>query len=91
MEKEYTSTQFNTLDDIEAYKTKVRKSIRHDEEEMASLWNSLFHKESHHEAKTPVQRLTSYVNIGSGVLDGVILGWKLYRKFNGKVSFRKRR
>ena len=32
------------------------------------------------------------INMGAGVIDGVILGWKIYRKFKGSRSlFKKKR
>ena len=78
-----TPRQFTSLEEIELYKEEVRKSIQDDEKNISKLWSNLFHKEERHLPKTPVQRLSGMVNIGSGVIDGVILGWKLYRKFKG--------
>lgn len=74
---------FCTLEEIERYKDEVRQSIHDDEKRIGTLWSDLFHKEDRHAPKTPVQRMINMVNIGSGVLDGLILGWKLYRKFKG--------
>lgn len=74
---------FCTLEEIERYKDEVRQSIHDDEKRIGKLWSDLFHKEDRHAPKTPVQRMINMVNIGSGVLDGLILGWKLYRKFKG--------
>lgn len=74
---------FCTLEEIERYKDEVRQSIHDDEKLIGKLWSDLFHKEDRHAPKTPVQRMINMVNIGSGVLDGLILGWKLYRKFKG--------
>ena len=74
---------FCTLEVIVSYKDEVRQSIHDDEKRIGKLWSDLFHKEDRHTPKTPVQRMINMVNIGSGVLDGLILGWKLYRKFKG--------
>lgn len=74
---------FCTLEEIESYKDEVRQSIHDDEKCIGKLWSDLFHKEDRHPPKTPVQRMINMVNIGSGVIDGLILGWKLYRKFKG--------
>ena len=71
------------LEEIERYKDEVRQSIHDDEKRIGKLWSDLFHKEDRHTPKTPVQRMINMVNIGSGVIDGLILGWKLYRKFKG--------
>lgn len=75
--------QFNSLDEIEAYRDQLKLELHKDEERIASLWKGLFGKEEPRRPKTPMQRVLSMVNVGSGVLDGVILGWKLYRKFSG--------
>lgn len=74
---------FCTLEEIERYKDEVRQSIHDDEKRIGTLWSDLFHNEDRHTPKTPVQRMINMVNIGSGVIDGLILGWKLYRKFKG--------
>lgn len=74
---------FCTLEEIESYKDEVRQSIQDDEKRIGTLWSDLFHNEDSHTPKTPVQRMINMVNIGSGVIDGLILGWKLYRKFKG--------
>lgn len=78
-----TTKQFNSLDEIEAYRNQLKLDLHKDEERIASLWKGLFGKEEPRRPKTPMQRVLSMVNVGSGVLDGVILGWKLYRKFSG--------
>lgn len=81
---------FNSLNEIEDYKAQIRTDIREDEQKIATMWKSLFHKDDERIVKTPVQQFSSFMNIGVGVLDGAILGWKLYRKFKGS-SFGKRR
>lgn len=74
---------FSSLADIEAYKAQLKTEIQGEEHEIASLWSSLFHKQESHMPKTPMQRIMSMANVGTGVLDCLLLGWKLYRKFNG--------
>ena len=72
---------FSSLEEIENYKEEIRQSIHNDEKHIGELWHNLFHNEDRHAPKTTVQKMIGMVNIGSGVLDGLILGWKLYRKF----------
>ena len=36
------------------------------------------------------KRIMGLLNAGTGIIDGLILGWKLYRKFNGSSLFRGR-
>lgn len=81
---EHTPRSFSSLEEIEAYKQEVHQEVRNDEQQIAQLWKELFYKEESRMPKTPVQRVMGMVNMGSGVIDGLILGWKLYRKFKGK-------
>jgi hypothetical protein len=53
------------------------------------LWNDLFHNPDITDSN-PSKRVNGLINTGVGLLDGLILGWKLYRKFNGSRLFRKR-
>ena len=70
-----------SLEDIAAYKDKLRKQIEHeDEEKIASAWNELFHKEEP-APQNKAQKIARMLSLGTGVFDGVLLGWKLYRKY----------
>lgn len=84
---------YTSLAEIQAYKAEVRKEIRKDEENIATLWHNLFHDEEEKYPATPAQKLSRMITIGGGVFDGLLLGWKLYRKFKGTTSLfnRKRR
>ena len=68
------------LRDLQGYKDALNKQIETDEKEIKRLWNSLF-KPAKSGPKTPTQRIQSAISLGTSVIDGVILGWKLYRKF----------
>lgn len=57
----------------------LRNDILKDDQKIKKLWSSLFHPDK--SATTPSRRFNGLMNAGAGVLDGVILGWKLYRKF----------
>lgn len=72
--------QYNSLNDLEVYKDTLQKQLEADEKEMKRLWNGLFKPEKSG-PKTPTQRIQSAISLGTGIVDGVILGWKLYRKF----------
>lgn len=94
MEKVETITNdrhFRTLDDIRQYKEQLHRDITKDEERIATKWNDLFHK-NEDEPTNKAQRLTRMLSLGTGVFDGVMLGWKLYRKYQqGAFLFRKRK
>ena len=53
--------------------------------EMDKLYHSLFTKpEAVNSYALPSQRIKSVFNMGSGILDGFLFGWKIYRKFKKK-------
>jgi hypothetical protein len=76
---------FNSLTDIRAYKEELRLQIEQNEDEISHLWGTLFHPEEP-ETKTRVQKWVYMFNVGSSMFDGVMLGWKLYRKFGGEKN-----
>lgn len=79
-------TQFNNLNDIDIERQRLKEAISKKEDELAGLWESLFHKEEESKIQTPTQRIMHYASMGTGILDGAILGWKLYRRFSGAKS-----
>ena len=73
---------YQSLADIRQRKEELRNEITKDDQKIRTYWEMLFHKEEiPSSSSAPARRLASFMNIGIGVLDGVILGWKLYRKF----------
>jgi hypothetical protein len=46
-----------------------------------TLWKTLFHKKTH---PSKGMRISELMSTGAGMLDGLFLGWKLYRKFKEK-------
>lgn len=86
------ASPYRTLDDLRQRKAQLASDIAQDDKRIKALWNTLFHAPK--PAATPSQRFTGMINTGAGILDGLILGWKLYRKFGKKGStgfFGKRR
>ncbi|MBQ9636412.1 MAG: hypothetical protein IJV36_00760 [Prevotella sp.] len=79
-----TESQYRSLEAISDRKDVLIKEIRKDEQQVRQLWNQLFAKPEPLSALTPSKRISAMMNTGAGVLDGVILGWKLYRKFKKK-------
>lgn len=71
---------YNTLRAIEARKAQLRKEIRRDSDQMAKLRRHLFSKPTATSKKSAFMPST-LVNKGASVLDGLLLAWKLYRKF----------
>ena len=84
MEQTTTNTdverRFESLADIRAYKEQLHKQIKADEQAMADKWDCLFHPDEP-APQNRAQKLMRMFNIGSGMIDGALLGWKLYRKY----------
>ena len=76
------SPVYKNLDEIRLRKSQLLTEITKDNNRMKGMWSDLFHKPK--ENVTPTSRFSGAVKTGAGVLDGLILGWKLYRKFGGK-------
>jgi hypothetical protein len=77
--KKYTS-----LEQIRDSKGLLQGDLRNSEKQIQQLWGQLFTKPEPLSALTPTKRFSSLLSTGAGILDGVILGWKLYRKFKRK-------
>ena len=87
MENETIQTpSYKSLTQIRARKEALRKQIE-EEDAKIKVWDKLFRPNEQADA-SPAKRFTDVLNTGAGVLDALILGWKLYRKFSGKPLFR---
>ena len=76
---------YNNLHDIQVQKEILKKEIQTDDIKIKALWNKLFHsKQSLSSTTTPSKCVSQLISTGTGILDGVILGWKLYHKFKRK-------
>ncbi len=88
MENETIQTpSYKSLTQIRARKEALRKQIEEEDAKIKVLWDKLFRPNEQADA-SPAKRFTDMVSTGAGVLDALILGWKLYRKFSGKPLFR---
>lgn len=76
---------FNSLADIRTYKDTLKKKITQDENKIGDLWKDLFHSEEP-EARTRGQKWAHIFKVGTNMFDGIMLGWKLYKKFGGGKS-----
>ena len=66
----------------------LQGNIEKDDDKIRNLWNDLFYNPDITDSN-PSKRVNGLINTGGGLLDGLILGWKLYRKFNGSRLFQK--
>lgn len=84
-----SSTSYKSLNEIRTRKETLHEDIRKADEQIRTLWNNLFHQPEISDTR-PSKRIMGLLNAGTGIIDGLILGWKLYRKFNGSSLFRGR-
>ncbi len=74
---------YTTLRSIEDRKAQLLKEIRKDSIQMNKLRQQLFEKPKMPSKKSGFMP-SKLVNNGASVLDGLLLVWKLYRKFKRK-------
>ncbi|MBR1469787.1 MAG: hypothetical protein IJ605_06745 [Prevotella sp.] len=75
---------YRSLDEIRDRKDQLLDQIRKDDRQIKTLWGQLFAKPEPLSALSPSKRISSLMTTGAGVFDGILLGWKLYRKFKKK-------
>lgn len=77
-----TVSSYQSIEEIRLRKAALQKEIEADSAKIDEKWHSLFKKpEALSKSATPSQRISGIINSGAGVLDGILLVWKLYRKF----------
>lgn len=82
--------EIQTLTDIQAEKERLHKAISNKEAEISAIWHDVFHTVDT-AAMSRSQRMLHYANTGAGLVDGAILGWKLYRRLSAAGSFFRRK
>ena len=73
--------KYQSLLAIRARKMQLNKEIQRSEQEIKTTWNTLFHPKKDPVPNTPTQRFLSLASSSVGLIDGALLGWKLYKKF----------
>lgn len=77
-----TVSSYQSIEEIMLRKATLQKEIEADSAKIDEKWHSLFKKpEALSKSATPSQRISGIISSGAGVLDGILLVWKLYRKF----------
>uniref|UniRef100_UPI004025DE2F hypothetical protein n=1 Tax=Prevotella sp. TaxID=59823 RepID=UPI004025DE2F len=77
-----TVSSYQSIEEIRLRKAALQKEIEADSAKNDEKWHSLFKKpEALSKSATPSQRISGIISSGAGVLDGILLVWKLYRKF----------
>lgn len=71
--------EYSSIEDIRLRKEEILKAIRLDSGEIGVKWKSMFSAQEQRTKKG--FNMASLVNTGTGLVDGFLLAWKLYRKF----------
>lgn len=75
-------SSYQSIEEIRLRKAALQKEIEADSAKIDEKWHSLFKKPvALSKSATPSQRISGIISSGAGVLDGILLVWKLYRKF----------
>lgn len=73
-------TTYRTLNEIRHRKAALQKEIKSSNKEIGRLWKNLTSPVTSKKKKKGFS-MSSVMNMGMGTIDGIILAWKLYRKF----------
>lgn len=71
--------QYTSISEIQQRKAELLEEIRKDNKEISSLWHGLYNKPAANNKKG--FSVSGLINAGTGVVDGMLFAWKLYRKF----------
>lgn len=75
-----------TLEQLAERKDALRAELDNSEEALGQIWNEIFRSPSEEELSSPTKRAMAWMTTSAGLIDGALLGWKLYRKFNKGFS-----
>ena len=71
----------HNLEEVRLRKANLQTERLKKEGNIRKLWNDIFHGKKKTSSKK--NRISGIVNSSMGIIDGALLGWKLYRKFGG--------
>lgn len=91
MKETETSHQYNSLADIQIRQAQLQTELLKKELEIKESWKRVFTKGKNN--RKGLDRYTHIFNSSIGVVDGLLLGWKLYQKFGktGKAKWFKKK
>lgn len=72
---------YRNLEEVRLRKANLQTELLRKEGNIRKLWNDIFHGKKKTSSKK--NRISGIVNSSMGIIDGALLGWKLYRKFGG--------
>lgn len=81
----------DSLETLQLYKEQLRNELCSSEERLGDLWESMFRQPTAEDMSSPTKRLMAKVSSASALIDGAILGWKLYCRLGGTLRLFKRK
>ncbi|MBQ0074761.1 MAG: hypothetical protein KBT34_11255 [Prevotella sp.] len=90
-----TKTKINisvtSLTQIGEMKDAIKAELEKNEERLEEIWDDMFHKPTEEEMASPTQRAMAFITSSAGLIDGALLGWKLYNRFGKGIRFFKKK
>lgn len=86
----HTPMPITSLADLQARRAALRERTTKQEQRIAQLWHTLTRPDTERPA-TAAGRAIALTSTAVNVADGVLLGWKLYRRFCAKPAKKERR
>lgn len=89
--KRISAIQIDSLETLQMRKNELDTELQESEDKLSDIWNKMFHQPTEEEMASPTQRAMSLISSSMGLIDGAILGWKLYKKFGKGLSLFKKK
>lgn len=70
---------YSSLLELQLRKEQIRNAIHKDNSDIVTKWRSLFTQPKTNQKKGFT--MATLINTGTGLFDGFMLAWKLYKKF----------
>lgn len=89
MTKNRTSSitpNIDSLEDLLLRKQQLQEELETSEEHLSNIWNAMFRQPSDEDMKSPTKRIMANIASASALIDGALLGWKLYRRLGGTIK-----
>jgi hypothetical protein len=83
--------QLSSLAELRSRQAEIRSQLKKSENNMSDIWNDMFHKPSPSTLTSPTGKAINFLTNSAGIIDGAILGWKLYRRFGGTMNIFKKK
>lgn len=80
------NTPLDSLEQIMIEKENLRSEMSLHEQKMAEIWHATFREPTPEEQASPTKKAIAWVTASAGIIDGALLGWKLYKRFGAALK-----